>query len=98
MAGIKGSTAPKRTRPAEADGRRMAIDMLKDLQDTWLGDADGENDEWRRDPVTVRTYLSALLTRESEAAEFGFAAVLTDFIGNALERRAPSPWEYDHGR
>lgn len=92
------NSSPDRVRPTEADGRRLAIDMLKDLQDTWLGDADCENDRGRRDPATVRTYLSALLTRESEAAERGFAAVLTDFIGNALERRAPSPWEYDHGR
>jgi hypothetical protein len=75
----------------EADGRQLAIDMLRDLADEWEasdelleGVPDDEITETilRRDPAVLRRYLKVMRARRCAALERGFLAVLADMLGS----------------
>jgi hypothetical protein len=72
---------------AKADGRRLAVDMLIEMQELGLDELAIDNaDEYRegrpQSDILVR-YLRAI--RGQPAVEAGFLAVLTDVIGSACD-------------
>lgn len=78
----------------EADGRQLAVDMLRDLGDRWNDqeglDADGEPSEvtealMNREPDILRRYLGQVHARNSPQVERGFLCVLSEYIGSAVE-------------
>lgn len=80
----------------DADGRQLAVDLLRELRAAW------EDESWlidertgaQRDNVVLR-YLAVLRTQGSPSAEAGFAAVLTDFMGSAVNGGVPDPDLYE---
>ena len=83
-------------RLTEADGRRLAIDMLLEIRDE-LGVDESVLDDDARDgrpqSDVLARYLRSVRAAGS-AAEAGFLAVLTDFVGSGFEG-APDPEEYE---
>jgi len=79
----------KSTLLSEADGRRLAIDMLLEMSALDLDELaiDGtEAREGRPQSDVVRRYLRT--ARENASVEAGFIAVLTDALGSFAEGRA----------
>ena len=71
----------------EADGRRLAVDMLVEMRDLGfdelaIGDAE-EVREGRPQADILARYLRT--AREHPNVEAGFLAILTDVIGSAAE-------------
>lgn len=80
----------------EADGRQLAIDMLLEIRDELGVDEcvlEDEGRDGRQQSDVLARYLRAVRDAGA-AAEAGFIAVLTDFVGSAFE--APSaPEDYE---
>ena len=80
----------------ESDGRRLAIDMLLEIRDELSVDECVLDANWRdgrpQSDVLVR-YLKSVRSAGA-AAEAGFVAVLTDFVGSVFEF-TPDPEEYE---
>lgn len=82
----------------EADGRQLAVDMLRELEswDLKMGDGlipppGGEDSELdatehglNQEPEIFRRYLAAVHRARSSGVERGFLCVLSEFIGSAL--------------
>ena len=94
MAGINPSTASL----TEADGRQLAVDMLRELL-TWTEQIDdrvaesiGESNEMpdmrelmlSQDPEIMRRYLSTVAQSGSAELERGFLCVLSHSLANSV--------------
>ncbi len=77
-----------------ADGRRLAIDMLREIRDEVGSDATSIEEEYRegRPQSDVLARHLRVVGRAGPAVEAGFLAVLTDFLGGAFE--APTDPEF----
>jgi hypothetical protein len=78
----------------EADGRQLAVDLLRELQDF------GYLDEYLIQGGTGRLANNVALrfldtVRDSAELRLGFAAVLTDFISGAYHRGVTDPEAYE---
>lgn len=88
----------------EADGYRLAADLLRDVREHYLAREKGLSVEqveglWKQDNSDViRRYLTVLSTKKSPALERGFFAVLTDFIGSAADGAVCDPEFYQDGK
>lgn len=92
---------PKSSKPqfTEADGRQLAVDMLREIGDWWfnvsesMSEAQGEKDAMvpflRRDPRILRRYIRTVEAKRSAALSRGFFTVVTEYIGGAIHG-APS--------
>lgn len=92
----KQSTKQSIDRLSEADGRRLAVDMLRELQGWWLaaekefdrrgervGDAHAVNEFLlQQKPAIFKRYMTA--ARRSSAIERGFLSVLSEYMGAAM--------------
>jgi hypothetical protein len=80
----------------QADGRRLAIDMLLEIRDD-VGVNESVLDDDARDGRPQSDVLARYMRTVKHAggaAEAGFVAVLTDFIASAFEA-TPDPAEYE---
>lgn len=80
----------------EADGRQLAVNMLLEIRDE-LGVDECVLDPDARDGRPQSDVLARYLRTVRDAgaaAEAGFVAVLTDFVGSAFEA-TPDPESYE---
>lgn len=83
----------------QVDGRKLAIQMLYELQTdeivplTLLPAKDRPIGKLQQD--VFGQYLRVLMDRGDEALTAGFSSVLTDFLGAAVNGSVPYPWIYE---
>lgn len=83
----------------ECDGRELAVQLLRELgmanADATTIDADCWPEGVHAQDNIVLRYLRALRESGSADLEAGFASILTDFIGSALDGAVPDADYYE---
>jgi len=86
----------------EADGRQLAVDLIRELQSQWLDQPSLPTDahvdafldaQLSRPPTILRRYLAAA-HRGGRKLERGFLCVLSDVIASSCEG-SPEPEYYE---
>lgn len=85
----------------EADGRQLAVDMLRELGDQWIS-ADLEqvpDDQITEtliniEPTIVRRYVESALASD-HSVQRGFLCVLSEYIGSAVNGSQLDPEGYE---
>ena len=82
----------------EADGRKLAVDMLLELRAIGADVTSIEeqyHEQGRSQDSVVARYLETVRTHGNPNVEVGFVAVLTDFLAGALDGAVPDPELYE---
>jgi hypothetical protein len=99
---LAGAEVDRGHRFTEADGRQLAVDMLRELREEWRSaDLEGVLDEDIKEtlidaePTTLRRYLTVVQQRKSAPLERGFLCVVSNYIAGATDGTIPDPEYYE---